>query len=115
MPSPSVAVAAASAPVGAVPFFLHPAFWAVISIAASFFLAYLLLHRPRKWWLLVAAAIASFVLFGPFGSGGFLAALGLKLWQNKDGPVPVVLATESPKKPESAQAVARQKRRQKPE
>ncbi|MBI5226157.1 hypothetical protein HY994_02870 [Candidatus Micrarchaeota archaeon] len=113
-PTPSNLYSAnpASGPISAaVPVYLHPAFWAIVSILASFGLTYLLLHRPRKWWVLLVALAAAFVLFGIFGLGGFLAGVGLKLWQNKDGPVPAVLAKEIPKKPESVQAQARKKRR----
>lgn len=64
------------------PFWLHPAFWAAVSFAAVFLISgFWLFTRPRKWWVLLAAAIAAFVLFGLFGLAGLLAALGLKLWR----------------------------------
>lgn len=64
------------------PILLHPAFWAAVSFLAVFLLAgFLLFDRPRKWWVLLVAAGAAFVLFGLFGLAGLLAALGIKLWR----------------------------------
>lgn len=61
---------------------LHPALWAAASFLAVFMIAgFWLLSRPRKWWVLTASAIAAFVLFGPFGLAGFLAALSHRVWK----------------------------------
>ncbi|MBI2445375.1 hypothetical protein HYV43_03240 [Candidatus Micrarchaeota archaeon] len=66
----------------AIPIYLHPAFWAAVSFLAVFLLTgFVLLDRPRKWWVLLAAAGASVILFDWFGLLGFTSALGLKLWR----------------------------------
>ncbi|GEM_PF-2798480 len=63
-------------------FWLHPAVWAAASFLVVFLAAgLLLLDRPRKWFVLVVAAVAAFVLFDIFGLAGFLSALGFKLWR----------------------------------
>jgi|GEM_PF-4342444 len=63
-------------------FYLHPAFWAAVSFLVVFLLAgFVLLDRPRKWWVLVAAVVVTYLLFDLFGVLGFLAALCLKLWR----------------------------------
>ena len=83
--------------------FLHPAFWAAVSILSAFLLTWFLLDRPRKWWVLLAAAIAAFFLFDWFGLGGFMAAFALKLWRENEK-----IKTATPTTP---QAAARKKRR----
>lgn len=63
-------------------FYFHPAFWPAVSFLAVFFLAgFVLFDRPRKWWVLLAALVASFLLFDLFGVLGFISALSLKLWR----------------------------------
>ncbi len=63
-------------------FWLHPAVWAAASFLVVFLAAgLLLLDRPRKWWFLVAAAVAAFILFDISGLLGFLAAFALRLWR----------------------------------
>ncbi len=77
---------------------LHPAFWAAVSFLAVFLVAgFVVLDRPRKWWLLVVAAVAAFVLFDLFGLLGFLSALGFKLWRAQ-----AVLKKEASEKKDAA-------------
>jgi hypothetical protein len=57
----------------------NPYFWLVVSFFSSALLTWLLLSRPRKWWVLFAALAVVYVLFSLGGVLGFLAALWVKL------------------------------------
>ncbi len=59
-----------------------PLFWAAFSFLAGIALGAWLFERPRKWWLIIAAAVAAFILFGLEGFSGLVAVLAVKLWRS---------------------------------
>lgn len=78
--------------------FLHPAFWAAVSFLAVFLIVgFVILDRPRKWWVILAAAVASFILFDLFGVLGFLSALSFKLWRESQALKPKASRTAKKK------------------
>jgi hypothetical protein len=54
-------------------------FYEALSFAASFFITLLVMSKPRSLLILIALAVALFVLFGVFAIAGFVMAAAIKL------------------------------------